>query len=123
LMAARTLYLEYESDQEISERRLGTLHRGHPELGEASPLYRRMMQPLTADFSILTRIIAEHDVQVLVVDSLAMACGGSPLQDPSTAVAYFAALRQLPCASISIAHVPNNAETPTIYGSVFFSNI
>jgi hypothetical protein len=82
-----------------------------------------MKQPLTGDLPALAAYIAEQNVSLLILDSLAMACGGQDLANPSTAVSYFSALRQLPCTSLSIAHVPKNTDNPTIYGSVFFANI
>ena len=119
----RTLYLDYEADQATAEYRLGRFVDGNPALAPACPSYRRMKQPLAADLPVLSASIVEQGIVFLIVDSLAMACGGKDLSDPSTAVSYFSALRQLPCTSLSIAHVPKNTENPMIYGSVFFTNI
>lgn len=119
----RTLYLDYESDDQDARYRLSRLIAGNPAFADCLPLYRRMTQPVAADLPALSATIAEEAIDLVIVDSLAMACGGKDLFDPSTAVAYFLALRQLGCASISIAHVPKNAETPSIYGSAFFTYI
>ena len=119
----RTLYLDYESDDQDARYRLSRLMAGNPVFADCRPLYRRMTQPLAADLPALSATVAEEAIDLLIIDSLAMACGGKDLADPSTAVAYFLALRHLGCASVSIAHIPKNSENPTIYGSVFFSNI
>lgn len=119
----RAMYLDWESDADIAAYRMGRFQDGNPALTGTSPLYRRMTQPLSGDLPALAATIAEEGINVLILDSLAMACGGKDLADPSTAVSYFSALRQLPCTSLSIAHVPKNTENPTIYGSIFFTNI
>jgi hypothetical protein len=119
----RALYLDYESDATDAQQRLARLLAGNEAFKDCLPLYRRMTQPLAADMHTLNTMIGEHGVDVLIIDSLAMACGGKDLNDPSTAVAYFSALRQLHVTSLSVAHVPKNTENPTIYGGVFFTNI
>ena len=119
----RALYLDWESDVDIAAYRMGRFIDGNPVLAGASPLYRRMKQPLASDLPALSTLIAEENITALIIDSLGMACGGKDLADPSTAIAYFSALRSLPVTSLSIAHVPKNSDNPSIYGSVFFSNI
>ncbi len=119
--AQPTLFLDFESDYGDHVHRANRLALGHPELTTATPYYRRSALPLADDLTAISRIVSEYGIKVLIVDSLAAACGGD-LERPETAIRLFSALRSLRVASLLIAHVPKNAEEKTIYGSVFFSN-
>lgn len=119
----RVLYIDYEAEHADHVHRLKRLCAAHPDLSSADLQYRRCAFPLSQIASQLHRLIAEHRVALLIIDSLAMACGGKP-QDSDTAIHFFGVLRQLPCATLTIAHVPKNPEEGTsIFGSVFFKNI
>lgn len=115
------LYLDFESDYADLVDRAKRLRRGHPGLGDAMPLYRRCHIPLADDVPALQRYIAENSIKLLIVDSLAAACGAE-LEKAETAVRFFNALRSLRVGSLILAHVPKNSDEPSIYGSVFFSN-
>ena len=116
------LYLDYETDYGDLVHRARLLRRGHPELLSAEPFYRRSFLPIADDLPALHRIVAESQIKLLVIDSLAPACGAD-LLSPETAIRFFAALRSLRVASLILAHVPKNAEEKSIYGSVFFTNL
>ena len=116
-----TLYLDYESELGDLVERAQRLRRGHPELNPAQPSYRRSFLPIADDLPALHRIVAESQIKLLVIDSLAAACGAD-LLSPETAIRFFTALRSLRVASLTLAHVAKNAENKSIYGSVFFFN-
>jgi hypothetical protein len=120
----RVGYLDYESDWTDLTLRSQRLLRGHPELGRsAEPLYRRMTRPLADDLPSIARLVAEHGLELLIVDSLAPACG-TDLFLAESATRLFSALRRLPVTPLLIAHVAKNqAGEKSIYGSVFFSNL
>jgi len=119
--AQPTLFLDFESDYGDHVHRANRLALGHPELATATPYYRRSALPLADDLTAISRIISEYGIKVVIVDSLAAACGGD-LERPETAIRLFTVLRNLRVASLLIAHVPKNAEEKSIYGTVFFSN-
>lgn len=118
----RVLYLDYEAEHGDHVRRANCLRTAHPELAQADIFYWRCAVPLPDLAPQLHRFVAQHALKLLIVDSLALACGGDP-QAPDTAIRFFQALRHLRCATLTIAHVPKNAEQPNIFGSVFFRNL
>jgi hypothetical protein len=116
-----TLYIDYESDYADLVSRAKRIRGGHPKLAGVEPLYRRCHVPLADDLPALQRLVAESGIKLLVIDSLAAACGAE-LERAETAIRFFSALRSLRIASLILAHVAKNAEEKSIYGSVFFSN-
>ena len=118
----RTLFLDWESDRSDFIGRMKRLQRGHPEWRGVRLLYRRQLLPMHDDLPTIARIVAEHQIRLLLVDSLAPACG-SELGAPETAMAFFRAIRSLGIGSLIIAHVPKNAEQTSVFGSVFFRNL
>ena len=116
-----TLYLDYESELVDLVERAKQLRRGHQDLTASEPLYRRCHVPVADDLPALQRIVAESEIKLLVVDSLAAACGAE-LEKAETAIRLFSALRSFRVATLLVAHVAKNAENKSIYGSVFFNN-
>ena len=120
-LRGRVLYLDYEDDADIHALRLRALIAGHPELAEAQIDYQRCAQPLTVLAPSLYRRIQADAIQLLVIDSLFAASGGMEGDDCGR---FFAALRPLKVASLTLAHTPKPQEgvTPSIIGSVFNKN-
>jgi hypothetical protein len=117
----KTLYLDYESEKEDLAHRAKQLRLGHPGLMSAQPSYRRSHVPIADDLPALRRIVDENDIRLVVIDSLAAACGAE-LERAETATRFYSALRSLRVSSLIIAHVAKNSDEKSIYGSVFFSN-
>ena len=116
------LYLDYETDRGDFRRRLGALSAG---MGYTLPQgihYRRCYQPLATEVSEIQKIVAERDVQFVVIDSAGLACGGKP-QDESMVIPFFGALRQIGVTTFTIAHVAKNAHEKTPFGSVYWINM
>lgn len=116
------LYLDWETNASEVRRRLHRLAKG---LGIREPVklrYRRCVQPLADDVEILKEAVLEFKAGLLIVDSLAPACGGD-LSVPETAMSFFRALRSLNCTSLVVAHPAKNSERKTIFGSVFYTNL
>lgn len=118
----RTLYLDWEMEAEYMIDRTERLRRGCADFSAALPFYRRCEAPLADMQTELGQWVAEHGITYLVIDSLGPACGGD-LASPDTAIRFFRALRSLRVSALVLAHVAKNAETKSIYGSVFFSNL
>jgi hypothetical protein len=83
---------------------------------------------LTDSIDRFRRIIREHRIGYLIVDSIAYACGGPP-EDASVASAFHNALQQLGMGStlgvLAIAHVTKadtKASTERPFGSAFWHN-
>jgi hypothetical protein len=124
----RVLYLDYESCQEEHEDRLAGLLAGL-EVTEAPPiLYRQMVRPLADDAAFLRAEISQHAIDLVIVDSLAPACGAEP-EGADAAVRTFTALRSFgPVTRQVIAHVSkagaDQRTGPTRpFGSVFVQNL
>ena len=63
----------------------------------------------------------EH-IGLVVVDSVGLACGGEP-EKAESIIRYFAALRSLRIASLSVDHVAKNGDGSTPFGSVYKINL
>lgn len=121
-LPARTLFLDYEDDDDIHALRLQALIQGHPELAEAQILYERCSRPIAAMASQLSRRIQEDKIEFLIVDSLFKASGGTEADHCSR---FFDALRPLKIPACIVAHIPKPQDgvEPSIYGSVFNKNL
>lgn len=121
--STRCLYLDYEDDSSSFRRRWSALAKGF-----ATPpmpiLYRRMTATLADSTDQLRRIIDDHGISLLIVDSLGPAARGN-LNDTEPAIRYHAALRQLGITSLTLAHTSKDqlSKKRTIFGSVFFMNL
>ena len=118
----KILYLDNETDKEEITWRLKCLGAGLG-LGYLSLEYRRCSLPLADDLGPLKEIINQKDIQCLIIDSLAGACGGD-LNAPEHAIRFFMALRQLKVTTLILAHTSKNSQVKenTPFGSVFFTN-
>ena len=116
------LYLDYETDQDDFIERVDLLGQGTGYGRPPGLFYRRCFRPLASEVSELEKVVIEKEVKLIVVDSAGLACGGAP-QDEAMVLPFFGALRQLNVASVTIAHVPKNAERKTPLGSVYWWNM
>jgi hypothetical protein len=119
------LYLDWELDEATVTGRLKALQAGHPELANASPFYRRCEYPLHQDVHEIASQVAHHGIQLLIIDSAALACGGD-LSSPDSAIRLQRALRTIGCSSLVLAHVPKSiqeGQEASAYGTVFFREL
>jgi hypothetical protein len=118
------LYLDWESEWDLLASRRKKLTSGHPELQQADLHYLRMHRSLADDVRKVHQHVKRYNVDLLIVDSLAPACGGEAIS-AETAIRYHSALRSLEVSSLAVAHVAKdqNGEAKSIYGSVFFLNL
>jgi hypothetical protein len=123
----RVLYLDWETDQRTHARRLWRLSKG---LGITPPegiSYLRMTgRPLHATIQSVTSEVTRLGADLLVIDSLGMACGDEP-ETAQANLRTLGALATLPGTKLVLAHVnaqtaiaPNGPGRP--YGSVFIRN-
>ena len=83
--------------------------------------YRFCSLPLADEIDEIQTIVAEHDIDVIVVDSMGAASGSGSEESAWHAVAlrYFRALRSLRKTSLSIHHINKEG---TLFGSVYNFN-
>lgn len=120
------LYLDYETVKESQSRRLGRVAAGL-ELATVPQgiYYRRCVRPLDEDAPRITADVERFQVKLVVIDSLAWACGSDP-NDSTTAIRIMGIARQLGVTVAIVAHT-SKAERQekgkrSIFGSVFFEH-
>lgn len=118
----QTFYLDWELDQSVQGYRKQQIIRAHPNLETSGPLYRRMYRPLADEVQVIHRLVQEHEIGFIVVDSLAQATGGDQLGADGS-LRFFEALRTIGVGALILAHAPKTAETKSIYGNVFNFNL
>lgn len=119
------LYLDWELNARIVGGRLRALQNGHPNLAHVRPYYRRCENPLHLDAYQIAAEVAAKGVQLLIIDSAAMACGGD-LASPDAAIRLQQVLRRIGCASLVLAHVSKGTQEgqeKSAYGTVFFREL
>ena len=113
-----TLYADWETCDGDHRDRLESL------FGAEMPgvLYVRCESPLTHEADRLRRLVLTHDLQYVILDSVAFGCDGPP-EAAESAGAYFRALRQLRVGALLIAHI-TKAESgdQRPFGSAFWHN-
>jgi len=124
----RVLYLDYESCLEEHQDRLAGLLAG-VGITEAPPiLYRPMVRPLADDVAHLRAEIARHQIGLLIVDSLAPACGPEPegadaVVRTFTALRSFGAISRLVTAHVTKVTADQRTGASRPFGSVFVQNL
>jgi hypothetical protein len=112
----RVGFLDWEMD--AVEHRV----RARSLLGEESDLvYVPCARPLAEDVDRLRRIVRQHAIGYLIVDSVALACDGPP-EAAEVAGRFFGALRELGLGSLLVAHVNRSGDTDRPFGSAFWHN-
>jgi hypothetical protein len=119
----QVLVLDWEDDEDEWNDRLRRLTDGCGE-EPVDLVYRYGRGPLADDVEEITRLVAEHHVGLVIVDSISKAAPpGREGGDPSdTANRLFSALRYIGGTSLLIDHVTKVAGTKGAdrpYGSVF----
>jgi len=119
--STKALWLDYETDKDTFGWNLSRFCRGLG-LPEVGIFYRRCSLPLAHDIEAVRDMVAEHNIGLVVIDSLGMACSGD-LNKTDTAFPFWAAERQLKCTSLIIAHPSKDPLTKrsSVHGSGFFT--
>lgn len=117
------LYADYEQTEDTFGYGWACLSNG---LGlEQEIHYVRCSSPLADMVTKIKGEIAQKRIDLLIIDSLAYACGGN-INEAETANRFWLALKSLPVTTLIIAHTAKdnmNGKQKTIYGSVFFHNM
>lgn len=121
----RVLFLDYESTDARIKARLLRILRGL-EVGSWDwkdfVYWPGRGLPLPDILPALKRRVREQGIDLIMVDSAALACGGDPIDSP-VALRYFNALASLSIPSLSLAHTTKDEKADKYpYGSIFWHN-
>lgn len=129
LCQARTLYCDWETDYPENVRRVSMLCAGLGiHVRPDGMLYRRMLRPLADDINAVRRIVDTNKIDLVVIDSAALAAAGE-LRDTDPTLRFHAALRHLEATPFVLGHVSKatadgkSSDRGRMYGSVFFENL
>ena len=117
----KVLYLDYETAPEETYNRISDIQSGMGVDKRPEVIYHPSAHPLASEVEKLQRIVAEHDISLVIVDSVGYACGGEP-ETASNAINYYNALRQLQTTTLSIGHVAKDRNANSPFGSVYWVN-
>lgn len=123
-MGGNVLYLDWETDEaEVSERIAGIVMGLDSERTDAGLYYRSCDLRLVDDIEAIQRICVEQQIQLVIVDSVGLACGD--VLEPAPVIEYFRALRTLHVTTLSIDHVRKNPDSgkSSAFGSVYKMNL
>ena len=113
------LYLDYETSQDEVNERLVALGKG---FGMTVPNidYRFCALPLEADADYIQGVVTEREINLIVIDSIGLACGGS-LTEGEPTIQIYRVLRRLRCSSLLIDHTGKTEKKleKTPFGSTY----
>jgi len=123
---ATPLILDYEGEKNETRRRIKMIEKSL-ELPPVSILYRQSARPFVDEIDEIEKIVAENNVDFLIIDSLGIACATQSLNEIESANSFFSALRRLPVTSLLITHIAKDILTrqgkrSMPFGSIFFYN-
>jgi hypothetical protein len=121
LGSRRVGFLDWEWSAHVHKRRLARLW---PDDDLPDLVYVPCRLPIREERDRLRRIIRDHALEYLVIDSVGLAAGGEP-ESAEVAVQFFATLRELGLDALLVAHVTKqdakgSAERP--FGSAYWHN-
>jgi len=109
------LYLDWEDDVETHGERYGWLNI---QTEAQAILYRKMYGTLADQIDEVRRLVDEHNIGFLVVDSAALACGSEP-EKAEPPIRLFNAIRSIGVTTLLIAHINKEGG---LYGNVAWRN-
>lgn len=122
------LYLDWEADEQAHAERLRAICAGMGEREIPSGLihYRRQVASMAESAPALRRLIAEHGIGFVVIDSMGAARGGDP-ESAETTIKMFGAARSLGVPVLGIDHLSkgalNGGDNSMPFGSVYSYNL
>ncbi len=125
---SRVLWVDYESGEEMFNRRIRRVVDGNPSYQRAGVTYFPADGiPFPDLLDSIRREVLREDIGLIVVDHVTVACGGRP-EDAEIAGRYGRVANALSVPSVHIAHITGEAErdislTMRPFGSVFWKNL
>jgi hypothetical protein len=112
------LILDWEACQEDWDERIKAIKLGMDIEAPELPIYKRCHRILANDILEIQKLVLEHNIKTVIVDSVGMA---SELTDSyhSSAIQMLRAARSLGCAILLLDHESKNKE---LFGSVYKLN-
>jgi len=126
--AQAVLYLDWETTASTHAYYLRCIEQAHGiEVPHDQMIYRRMSRSLQLEAHRIRREIDQHQVGLLIVDSMIPACGGEP-ESAEVVMTFFNAIRGLgPITALILSHLTKfeaqRKGLPRPFGSVFTSNL
>jgi hypothetical protein len=121
----KTLFLDYENSESTFSHRINQMasycHGYDLEHEDNLFYYSPGGIPLHELKDTLKILISKNDIDLLIIDSAALACGGAP-EDAQNAIRFFNAINSLGITSLVIAHETKAENGNYVFGSVFFHN-
>ncbi len=112
------LYLDWETNKEIHDMRMTQLVPDDADWPDVD--YMRMASTIMDEVQYLNEYIVTHNIKLVIVDSIGMACGGD-MNTQTDAIAYINACRALgEVTVVSITHPGWDVKRST--GSRYFEN-
>jgi len=107
----RALVLDWETNKQAHRRRYGQLLAGIGQDKLAHNIgYKHMSSPLSNTVTEIRKLVAEHNIELIMADSGGMAVGGQ-ISDEQAVLAYFAATRRIGGTWLTITHTPKTGAT------------
>lgn len=122
-LPANILYLDYEMSEDLMKERMLAIEQGLGEGDCSSIQYRFCVQPLANEIEAIQAIVAEKEIEFVVVDSAGPALGGERGDPKDPVIEYFRALRSLRCGSLTTDHITKDNTSRKPYGSVYKFNL
>lgn len=123
---ANVAYFDWETSWEFWADRLQAMEEGMELDTVPHIFYDHPRRHLADDISRIQRLIDDHNIEFIVIDSAALACGGN-VQNEERVLEFFAALDHLgsgtKLSTLIIGHTSKAEEgKKTMYGNVFWQN-
>lgn len=122
------LYVDWELDKALTSKRFSQIVLEGVESKNA-PLYMQATHPIREEIENILIAIEEHNVKLIVIDSVAPAIGGD-INEASSVIEFFEHIRKITAMGVSIlilSHVSKadkqREDGATPVGSVFFENL
>ena len=113
-------YLDYETDEGTTKRRLGLIARGFGETIPPFFHYMHMRRPIEDDFDRVNAYLLEHSIEFVILDSAARAVVEAEIS--GAANQYFNVMSGLEATTLTIAHVSKAGKEHEPFGSTFWFN-
>ncbi|MGH2500090.1 MAG: AAA family ATPase [Candidatus Limnocylindria bacterium] len=114
----RPLFLDWEQDEHVIAERIRMV------AGEPIPdiTYLACRSAIWDELDRIMRVVREHEIEYLIIDSVGMACGGIPPESSEAALRFGTALRRIGLGAFATAHVPKGpkADVSAPFGSIFW---
>ncbi|MEM4546834.1 MAG: AAA family ATPase [Nitrososphaerota archaeon] len=125
----KTLYLDWELDEEEFSRRLSMLTANFASIDDL-PLYKHCALPFRDELSSVIKAVLENEIRLVVIDSAGPAIGGD-INDAAKVIDFFNCVRKLTSIGATVlilSHVSKQTRKSDEgeglpIGSVYFENL